>query len=93
MMIYVPNKRQFDAIIAIPGSEAGDAVTYSIIRASDGSEFDSGSAVHIAENLWQVSFTPTVLDVYIIIVIDSAIDSTKEMSVRAIERVYSKHLA
>lgn len=77
-MNYISKDVQFTAVIVIPGSQLSDTVTYSIIQASDGSEFASGDATHISGELWKVTFTPDAEDTFVVILTDSTIDSQRE---------------
>jgi hypothetical protein len=83
-MDYIQLNKSFTAVISIPGSSSGDTVTYAIYKASDKSTFASGSMTFVADEMWKVSFTPTALDVYILKVVDSTIDSKRENVYQAI---------
>lgn len=83
-MDYITLNQQFTAVIVIPESQSGDTVTYSIVKASDGSEFASGNAAHISGELWKVTFTPTALETYVVVLSDTTIDSKREAIYKAV---------
>lgn len=62
--------------LGIPESRSTDTVTYRVYRASDKSVFSSGAAEFISGNEWSLSFTPTIVDTYIVEVTDATLDVT-----------------
>lgn len=74
-MNYIGYNTAFTAVLRIPESAAEDTVTYTIIKASDGLTFGSGSATSLGNNLWKVTFTPTTQDeTYVLTLDDTTID-------------------
>jgi len=84
-MFYVPVHQAFTAVFRIPESQATDAVTYLIIKASDGLTLESGNAAFIAQNMWKVTFTPNAIDeVYIVRLDDATLDVQVSESYRSV---------
>lgn len=74
-MNYIGYNTAFTAVLRIPDSAAGDTVTYTIIKASNGATFGSGAATSLGNNLWKVTFTPTTQDeTYVLTVDDETLD-------------------
>ena len=53
-------------VFSFPDSINSDVVSYSIISASDGETFGSGSADFISDENWKIPFAPSFSDVFII---------------------------
>lgn len=73
-MDYIIANQPFTAVLNIPESKSADTVTYKVYKASNGTLFVQGNAVYVAGISWKVSFTPDVLDTYIVEVNDQTLD-------------------
>lgn len=83
-MIYTAVNASLSAVLRIPDSLPADSVTYSILRASDGSTFATGAAISIGSGLWKVTFTPLVVDeTYVLTLNDTPRDVQTSESYKA----------
>ncbi len=73
--------------IGIPDSASGDTVTYTVVKASDGTSFASGALTFVSGNEWKFSFTPTVLGTYIVEVYDATLNVKFTKAYRAVSGV------
>lgn len=63
-MKFVKKDAEHVFLFQFPESSGADTVSYVILKGSDGSTVESGTAVFLADDHWKVSFTPTDDDVY-----------------------------
>lgn len=74
----------FTATFEVRDSASGDTVTYSILKASDGSSFGSGSATWVGNGIWKVAFTPdTDNETYLLVLNNTTQDVTRTGAYRA----------
>lgn len=77
----------FTATFEFQDSASGNTCTYSIIKASDGSSFATGSATWVGSGIWRIAFTPTTdAETYILIVNNTTLGVTRTAAYRATAR-------
>ncbi len=83
-MDYIIANQSFTAVLNIPESKSADTVTYKVYKASNSSLFVQGNALYVAGISWKVTFTPNVLDTYIVEVNDETLDVVYSANFQAI---------